>query len=105
MYKKIADDIRKYAFGSKLAFSDHSMEKMRLRAITEDEVYACVMYGTVIEHQYHGRDIKILYQQPVSGNIEHYVVVADDRPYPQVITVCLTLQEVWDEVNGTLRRK
>lgn len=105
MDRKIADDIRRYAYKSKLAFTDHSMEKMRIRAITEDEVYSCVMYGSVIDYQYHGRDIKILYQQPICNNIEHYVVVANDSPYPQVITVCLTLQEVWDEVNGTLRRK
>lgn len=105
MYQKIADEIRKYAFGGQLSFTHHSMEKMRIRAITVDEVYDCVMYGTVIEHQDHGRDIKILYQQPINQDVEHYVVVANDSPYPQVITVCLTLREVWDEVNGTLRRK
>nr|WP_291353422.1 hypothetical protein [Desulfosporosinus sp.] len=53
----------------------------------------------------HGRDIKVIFQQATGGIPCYYVVVADSSPFPEVITVCSTIDEVWEIINGILKRR
>jgi len=100
---KSADFIRRQAANVGLDYSLHAVERMAERCITDKEVENCVMFGEVIDEQYFGIDIKVLFQEAVSGKPNLYVVVADCNP-PVVITVCRVKDEVWDYVNGKMKR-
>lgn len=99
------ESIRNAAWKKQLGFSAHANRRMGERKITDEEVYDCVLYGQVIDIQDHGRDIKVIFQEPSSGTPGKYVVVADNSPWPEVVTVCLTYEEVWEDVNGLLKRR
>lgn len=99
------DSIRSSAWSKKLGFSSHAMDRMGERMITIDQVYDCILYGTNIETQYHGRDVKVVFQQAIAGIPSYYAVVADNYPFPEVVTVCSTMDEVWEFIGGILIRR
>jgi hypothetical protein len=68
-------------------------------------VIECILYGKVIEIQTNFEDIHVLFQEATDKNPEIYVVVAASYPYPVVVTVCKTDSEVWEEINGLLKRR
>ncbi len=78
---------------------------MRKRCIRHEKVYECAEKGRHVEHQYHGRDIKIVFQEPTEKCPEFYVVIAASIPKPEVVTVCRTKEEVWVYLNGIIKRK
>lgn len=99
------ESIRRAAWNQTLSFSDHALERMGERMITMDQVYECILYGINIETQYHGRDIKVVFQEPTAGTPGHYVIVADSTPFPEIVTVCSTVEEVWESIGGILTRR
>ncbi|HQL35915.1 MAG TPA: DUF4258 domain-containing protein [Bacillota bacterium] len=98
-----ADYIRKQLSIVGLDYSSHAVERMSERCITDKEVEDCVMLGNVIEEQYSGIDVKVLFQEAVSGKPNLFVVVADCNP-PVVITACRVKDEVWDYMDGIMKR-
>lgn len=99
------ESIRSSAWSKKIGFSDHAMDRMGERMITIDQVYDCILYGANIETQYHGRDVKVVFQQATGGVPGYYTIVADSSPFPEVVTVCFTLDEVWENISGILKRR
>lgn len=98
-----ADFIRKQASIVGLDYSSHAVERMSERCITDKEIENCVMLGEVIEEQCFGIDVKVLFQEASNGKPNLYVVVADCYP-PLVITVCRVKKEVWDYMDGKMKR-
>jgi hypothetical protein len=78
---------------------------MRKRCIRHEKVFECAEKGRYIEHQQHGRDVKIVFQEPNENCPECYVVIAASIPMPEVVTVCRTKEEVWIFLNGIIKRK
>ena len=97
--------IRNCAAKNKLRFSRHAIDKMRALCIRHEQVFECAIHGRFIERQYHGREIKLVFQEATSANPEYYVVIAASIPIPEVVTVCTKLEEVWEILNGIIKRK
>ncbi|MGO1370890.1 MAG: DUF4258 domain-containing protein [Senegalia sp. (in: firmicutes)] len=87
-----------------LYYSKHAIERMCQRGIEVEDVEGSTALGDPIEKQYHGKDIKFLFQQPKSENPRYYAVVALAIP-PLVISVCHFKEDVWEMVDGIMRRK
>ncbi|HYE82772.1 MAG TPA: DUF4258 domain-containing protein [Clostridia bacterium] len=98
-----SDYIRKQTGIVGLDYSSHAVERMAERRITDKDVESCVMFGDVIEEQYYGMDVKVLFQEAANGKPDLYVVVADCNP-PLVITVCRVKDDVWEYVDGKMKR-
>jgi hypothetical protein len=88
-----------------IEFSGHALDRMIEREIEDKKVIECILYGKVIEIQTNFEDIHVLFQEATDKNPEIYVVVAASYPYPVVVTVCKTDSEVWEEINGLLKRR
>lgn len=88
-----------------IEFSGHALDRMIEREIEDKKVIECILYGKVIEIQTSFEDIHVLFQEATDKNPEIYVVVAASYPYPVVVTVCKTDSEVWEEINGLLKRR
>lgn len=97
--------IRAYAKQGQLRFSKHSLDMMKARKIRDHQVYDCVCNGKMVERQDHGRDIKIVFQEATNDKAGFYVVVAAFYPLPEVVTVCLTWEEVWETLGTILKRR
>lgn len=97
--------IRAFAKQRKLNFSKHSLDKMKERRIRDHQVYDCVCNGEMVEKQEHGRDVKIVFQEATDNQAGFYVVVAASYPLPEVVTVCLTWEEVWENLGTIMKRR
>lgn len=97
--------IRQYAKRKQLDFSEHAIIRMGERCIDYNQVINCVENGKVIEHQSHGEDIKILFQEASILQPEFYTIVAASSPYPVVVSVCKFKEEAWEFVNGLMIRR
>lgn len=100
-FKIIQECVKK----GQLYYTPHSIEKMAERCIDKEKVKACIITGKPIELQDHGRDIKVVIQEATKEFPEFYVVVAACYPKPHVITVCRTMEEVWECIGGVLKRR
>lgn len=100
-FKIIQECVKK----GQLYYSPHSIARMAERYIDREKVKACILTGKLIELQDHGRDIKVVIQKSTSETPEFYVVVAACYPRPHVITVCRTMEEVWECIGGVLKRR
>lgn len=87
-----------------LYYSKHAIERMCQRGIEVEDVESSAALGNPIEKQYHGKDIKFLFQEPMSQNPQYYSVVALAVP-PLVISVCHFKEDVWEMVDGIMKRK
>jgi len=98
--------IRKNVQKGCLDYTQHAMERMHEREIECSKVIDCILKGEVIEVQnFVEQDIKILFQEPTKNTPKFYTVVAAAYPRPVVVTVCNSKNEVWEYVNGTMRRR
>lgn len=88
-----------------LDYSKHAKDRMEERKIEDEKVVECILYGKIIELQPQFKDVHVLFQEATENKPEIYVVVAAAYPYPLVITVCRTIDEVWDYYNGYLKRR
>ena len=100
-FKIIQECVKK----GQLYYTLHSIEQMAERCIEKEKVKACILTGKLIELQDHGRDIKVVIQESTSETPKFYVVVAACYPKPHVITVCRTMEEVWECIGGVLKRR
>lgn len=64
-------------------------------------------YGSpkVIELQPQFDDVHVIFQEATEKKPEMYVIIAASYPYPVVVTVCRTMDEVWEYCNGFLKRR
>src|SRR5690554_3515417 len=97
--------IRAFAQKNKIHFSEHALQKMGERKIKRQIVLEAILNGVVIEQQDHGRDVKIIFQESISDIPKCYVIVAAAPDIPVVVTVCRTKNEVWEYINGRLKRR
>ena len=98
--------IRKNVQKGYLDYSQHALERMLEREIEDFQVADCILKGKVIETQnFIGQDIKILFQEATVKTPEMYVVVAAAYPHPVVTTVCNFKEEVWECINGIMKRR
>lgn len=97
--------IRECVEKGQICYTAHSIARMAERCIDREKVKACILTGKLIELQDHGRDIKVVIQESTSETPEFYVVVAACYPKPHVITVCRTMEEVWECIGGVLKRR
>jgi len=89
-----------------LDYSQHALERMLEREIADIQVVDCILRGKIIEIQnFIGQDIKILFQEATAKAPELYVVVAASFPNPVVATVCKFEKEVWEYINGVMKRR
>lgn len=88
-----------------LDYTNHARCRMFERRIEDEKVIECILYGTVIEIQPHFKDIHVIFQVATDAKPEIYVVIAAASPYPLVVTVCRTMDEVWEYYNGHLKRR
>ncbi|WP_238988832.1 hypothetical protein [Calorimonas adulescens] len=47
----------------------------------------------------------MIFQEATEKKPEMYVIIAASYPYPVVVTVCRTMDEVWEYCNGFLKRR
>nr|WP_286673023.1 DUF4258 domain-containing protein [Anaeromonas frigoriresistens] len=87
-----------------LYYSKHAIERMCQRGIEVEDVENSASIGNPIEKQYHGKDVKFLFQEPRSERPQYYSVVALAIP-PLVISVCQFKEDVWEMVDGIMKRK
>ena len=97
--------IRGFAKMNKIHFSEHALKRMGERKIKRSIILKAILNGNVIDEQDHGRDIKVIFQESSSEIPECYIVVAAAHPLPEVVTVCRTHDEVWEYINGRLKRR
>ncbi|MEN1762118.1 DUF4258 domain-containing protein [Anoxynatronum sibiricum] len=105
--KSVAEQfIRHFASKRKFVFRTHAVERMMERGITEEQVYECAETGCVMEEQKSDEcsDIKVLFAEP-ADRPGFYVVIAATNRFPHVVTVCLKDEDVWETVNGFIRRR
>ena len=81
----------------KYELTDYALHRMSQRNISDFDVYECGSYGKAIECQYHGRDFKVLLYKTINER-QIYIVTTVDEP-TIVITVCLMLDEVWQDMS------
>lgn len=105
MIDNIIKNICEHAKHKRLFFTEHAILRMNQREIRDTQVYDCIVHGKFVEKQFHGKQIKIIFQPNTEGIPPYYVVVANTSTYPLVITVCLTYAEVWEYMDGLLKRK
>lgn len=86
-------------------YSGHAKCRMLQRQIDDEKILNCILYGKVIEIQKQFEDIHVLFQEATNECPEIYVVVAASYPYPVIVTVCRTMDEVWEFCNGILKRR
>lgn len=88
-----------------LDFSDHARQRMIERSIEKEQIVECILRGKVIELQTQFKDVHVLFQEPTTGKPEIYVIVAAAYPFPLVVSVCRTEEEVWEYRDGYLKRR
>lgn len=88
-----------------LDYSDHAKCRMKERKIEDKKVVECILYGKVIELQPQFKDVHVVFQEPSENKPEIYVIIAAAHPYPVVVTVCRTINEVWEYCDGYLKRR
>lgn len=107
MLEQLAEKwIRKRVSENCYDVSKHAHERMAERQIDIEEVIECILQGQTIEFQLdkETNDIKVMFQEATSENPEIYViVVALDTPL--IVTACRTIDEVWECVDGVLKRR
>ena len=99
--------LRSSAKKRRLNFSSHAIQRMIERDIDVAHVYKTVQYGKIPEIQNFPefKDIHVVFQELTPDFPAYYVIVAHSVPQPTVVTVCLTLSEVWEWADGFLKRK
>lgn len=97
--------IRKLTKMGHLRYSIHAKDRMIERQIEDNKIVECIINGKIIEIQAQFDDIHVLFQEATDKEPEIYVVVAAAYPYPLVVTVCRTMDEVWEAYNGILKRR
>ncbi len=97
--------IRNHAKNGAINFSGHALQRMSQRKIWQNQVYKCIEKGEYVETQYHGKDVKVIFQEATSGKTSYYVVVAACLPNPEVVTVCLPEDEIWEDLEGLMKRR
>ncbi len=85
--------------------SKHAFKRMGERDISDDDVQRCSLEGQYIEHQGHGRDLKILLQSECDDGSTFYMVVALSFPRPVIVTVCRFIDGIWDDLGPMKKRK
>jgi len=88
--------INKLFLSKKYELTDHAILRMSERNISDFDVYECGCYGKAIECQFHGRDFKVLLHKIINSR-QIYIVTTVDEP-STVITVCLMLEQLWDDM-------
>lgn len=97
--------IRECVQKSWLDYSGHAKCRMIERQIEDSKIIECILYGKVIELQPQFEDVHVVFQEATETKPEIYVIVAAAHPYPLVVTVCRTIDEVWECCNGRLKRR
>ncbi|MDI6604075.1 MAG: DUF4258 domain-containing protein [Thermoanaerobacteraceae bacterium] len=97
--------IRKCVKNGLLDYSSHAICRMIERQIEDKKIIECILYGKVVELQPQFKDIHVIFQEATDKDPEIYTVVAAAYPYPLVVTVCRTIEEVWECYNGLLKRR
>lgn len=88
-----------------LDYSHHAKCRMLERQIEDKKIIECILNGKEIELQQEFEDVHVLFQEATEKTPEMYVIVAAAYPYPLVVTVCRTKEEVWEYCNGCLKRR
>lgn len=88
-----------------LDYSNHAKCRMKERQIEDNKIIECILYGKVIELQLQFEDVHVVFQEATESKPEIYVVIAAAYPFPLVVTVCRTIDEVWEYCNEYLKRR
>ena len=88
-----------------LDYSNHAKCRMKERQIEDNKIIECILYGKVIELQLQFEDVHVVFQEATESKPEIYVVIAAAYPFPLVVTVCRTIDEVWGIAMDIKRRK
>jgi hypothetical protein len=86
-----------------LDYSNHAKCRMKERQIEDNKIIECILYGKVIELQLQFEDVHVVFQEATESKPEIYVVIAAAYPFPLVVTVCRTIDEVWEYCNVSVK--
>lgn len=92
---------------AKVKFSGHAQKRMGERRIKISAVEAILDDCEIAEEQYHGFDLKFIIHERQCSEVSIYVVVACPEQVDEIVivTVCRTMDEVWQDLGGILHRK
>lgn len=85
--------------------TDHATSRCEVRTISIHDIENCVLTGRIIEEQKGVRDPKVLVQGDKRDGTSFYIVVAITPDKPWVITVCDIDENVWEVVEGLIKRR
>ena len=85
--------------------TDHADDRCAERSISIADIENCIMTGAILEEQAWGPDPKVLVKGDKEDGGPFYIIVAIAKDKPWVVTVCSIDENVWEVVNGLIRRK
>lgn len=103
-WKNLLILLRPQFVNHEFGITNHARQRQSERDISVRDIISCVITGTILEEQEHGPDPKVLIKGERQNGTPFYIVVALAKEKPVVVTVCNIDENVWEFINGSLRR-